>query len=407
MQFSYTARTATGVIVDGVLEAPDRFVVARTIRAQNQVPLTVVPIIQKKKNTITLFDSVVSRVSLREKIVFINNLSGMLTAGLTLYRALEVERNQTQNVFFKKMLTGVLASINQGQSLSEALGQYPATFSSLFVAMIRASEESGNLSKTLKEIGVTLEKSSTLSSKVRGALLYPAIIFCTIIIVAILMLIFVVPTLTHVFGDLGAKLPATTRFVVGLSDFMVQNTLIVLISIVCLAIAGYIFMRTEKTRRLRDMIALRLPIVKTIIIEVHVARTARTLSSLLLSGIEMTHALSVTRDVLQNTYYKDVLAKAQAGVERGESLSSIFKSEPRLYPIMVGEMVAVGEETGAISQMCEEIAHFYEEDIDQKTKNLSTIIEPVVMLFIGVAVGFFAISMISPMYNLLSVVSSK
>ena len=407
MQFSYTARTASGATVDGVLEAPDRFAVARILRGQNQTPIVVTQVVEKNKKTIPFFDLVISRVSLREKIVFINNLAGMLTAGLTLYRALEVERNQTQNAAFKKMLTGVLASINQGQPLSEALAQYPATFSSLFTAMIHASEESGNLSKTLKEIGVTLEKSSSLSSKVRGALLYPAIIFCTIIVVAILMLIFVVPTLTRVFADLGAKLPLPTRLIVTLSDFMVHNALWVFVGLGLIGVGGYIFARIEKTRRLRDMFVLYTPIVRTIITEVHVAQTARTLSSLLVSGIEMTHALEVTKDVLQNTYYKDVLIKACAAVERGETLSSVFKNEVRLYPIMVGEMIAVGEETGAIAQMFLEIAEFYEEDLDQKTKNLSTIIEPVVMLVIGVAVGFFAIAMISPMYNLLSVVSSK
>ncbi len=406
MQFSYKARKNTGEVVEGVVEALDRFAVARDLRAQNQTPISVTEISEKKKNTIKLFDEVFSHVTLREKIVFINNISGMLSAGLTLYRALEVESNQIKNPTFKKMIVGIMSSVNQGGSFADSLAKYSGTFSALFVSMVRAGEESGTLTKTLKEIGVNLEKTYNLNSKVKGALIYPAVIVFAIFVVAVLMLMFVVPTLTKIFADIGAPLPTTTRFIIGVSDIVANHPIIFLGSILLFSLAVFVFIKSEKTRSLNDRIVISLPIVGDIAKQVNVARTARTLSSLLLSGIEMTRALEVTKDVLQNVHYKAVLERAGIAVQKGETLSSIFKSEQNLYPIMVSEMVTVGEETGALSDMLVEVAKFYEEEVESTTKNLSTIIEPVIMIVIGVAVGFFAVSMISPMYNLLSVVSS-
>ena len=406
MQFTYKAKDSHGQTIQGTVEAVDRFTAAKDLRAQNYLPLSVVQIGEKRKKPRSSFlEEFFSGIKLHEKIVFVNNLSGMLSAGLTLYRSLEVELRQTKNPALKTTVSGLLVAINQGESLSEAMAKYPAVFSELFVSMVHAGEESGNLPWALKEVGSNLEKSYDLSRKVKGALTYPAIILVAIIIVGILMLIFVVPTLTKIFLEMGTALPPTTRFIIFVSNGFSDHMFIWLGSILIFVGLVIAVVRSQRLKYMNDLIVLKLPIVGEIVKEVNTARTARTLSSLLASGVDVTRALNITKDVVQNTHYKAVLTQAAASVQKGELLAGVFKQNEKLYPVMIGEMVSVGEETGKLSQMLAEAAVFYEDEVDVKTKSLSTIIEPVVMILVGVAVGFFAISMISPMYGLLGNIS--
>ena len=403
MEFSYTAKDSKGVMNEGVMDAEDRFAVARNLRAQNYIPVSVTEIHGKRKNKIEahFLDEFFSGVSLHEKIVFANNLSGMLTAGLTLYRSLEVELKQTKNPALKTILSGLLASINQGESLSQGMAKYPAVFSDLFISMVHAGEESGKLPWSLKEIASNLEKSYELNRKIKGALTYPAIIVCAIFLVGIIMLIFVIPTLTKIFSDMGTTLPATTQAVIFVSNLLSVHPLVSILVLVLLIAGGISFVRSKKLKPFNDALVLKLPIVGIIVQEVNVARTARTLSSLLASGVDVTKSLHITRDVLQNIHYKRVLDHAAEVVQKGELLASVFRQNEKLFPVMISEMMAVGEETGKLSQMLAEGATFFEEEVDAKTKSLATVIEPVVMVIVGAAVGFFAISMISPMYSLM------
>ncbi len=402
MRFSYKARDAKGNMVEGILEASDKFFVAKELRARNQFPVSVEPYEKKRKIINASFlDQFFSGITLHEKIVFVNNLSGMLTAGLALYRALEVESRQIKNDALKTVVNGLMMSVNQGEALSEGMSKYPAVFSPLFTAIIKAGEESGNLPWALKEVGTNLEKSYELSRKIKGALTYPAIIICAIFAVGILMLMFVVPTLTKIFADLNAKLPMSTQFIISVSNGVSNHPIIFLGIIVLMVFGIYSFVYSKRLKRFNDTWILKVPVIGQIVIEVNTARTARTLSSLLKSGVDIAKAISITRDVVQNENYKEVLVNAEKAVQKGESLASVFKTETKLYPIMISEMMAVGEETGALSDMLANAATFYEDEVDAKTKSLSTIIEPVVMIMVGIAVGFFAISMISPMYSLL------
>ncbi len=405
MEFSYTSIDKDGTKIEGRLEASDRFGVAKELRSRNQTPVSVQEVAAKGGFSVR-FEKLFARVSLHEKIIFTHNLSGMLSAGLPLYRALQVQRKQTRNPALADILDGLLAAINSGGTLSGALAKYPNTFPMLFVSMVRAGEESGNLAASLKQISDNLEKSFALNRKVKGALMYPMIIISAIIAIGVLMLIFVVPTLTSIFKQFGTTLPRSTQIVISISNFVSGHPIGFPLGLALLVLLIVIFVKSKFMKRTNDKIALILPGVGTIVKEVNAARTTRTLSSLLASGVEMTRAISITRDVLQNSYYKDVMDMANSAVQRGEVLSSIFKAHESLYPVMVGEMVAVGEETGKLADMLGEVATYYEDEVDAQTKNLSTIIEPVLMVFIGVAVGFFAISMISPMYGLVNTLSS-
>jgi type IV pilus assembly protein PilC len=401
VKFNYTAQNAAKDIVSGSIAGADKFAVARALRADGLLPLSVREEAVHADVKVAI-ENFFSRVSLRDKILFTHNLAGMLTAGLTLYRALEVEKKQNKNPALEKIFDGLLATINQGGTLSDGLAKYPKVFSPLFVSMVRAGEESGNLVATLNEVGTTLQKSYDLSRKIKGAMMYPAIIVIAICIIGVLMLIFVVPTLTRIFKDLGTALPPTTQFVVSLSDFASGHPFIFLGSISAVVAALAFIIKSKRMKPINDKVMLKIPVVGMIIKEVNTARTARTLSSLLLAGVEMTRALEITKEVMQNIYYRKVIEEAQQAIQKGGTLSAIFKENENLYPIMVSEMIAVGEETGALTKMLSDVAVFYEEEVDAKTKDLSTIVEPVLMMFIGAGVGFFAISMISPMYSLLN-----
>ena len=255
--------------------------------------------------------------------------------------------------------------------------------------------------QALGEIGTNLEKSYALNRKVKSALMYPSIIILAILVIGILMFVFVVPTLIATFKDIGAELPTSTKIVVAISDLISNHLLLLVLGLFALGGLGYMAFKLPRTKRIIEFLTVRAPVLGELIKEINAARTARTLSSLIASGVPISRALGITKEVLQNSYYKQVLDEALAAVERGEPISSTFKAHLALYPVMVGEMMEVGEETGKMTSMLADIATFYEGEVDAKTKDLSTIIEPVLMIFIGAGVGFFAVSMLSPMYSIM------
>ncbi|HEY4525928.1 MAG TPA: type II secretion system F family protein, partial [Candidatus Paceibacterota bacterium] len=273
--------------------------------------------------------------------------------------------------------------------------------SKLFTSMVRAGEESGNLSGALTDIGENLEKAHSLTKKIHGALIYPVVILGAMVVIGVLMFAFVVPTLAGTFEELGVALPASTQFIVSLGNFFSNHLLLSFIIIIAAALGIFALFRAKFTARFMDFAVLRIPVVGTLAQELNTARTARTMSSLLSSGVSIIRAVEITEDVVQNIYYKKVLGEVRVAVEKGAPFSKIFVDNPKLYPVMMSEMVEVGEETGKLSDMLSEVALFYEAEIESKTKNLSTIIEPVLMILIGSGVGFFAISMISPLYSVL------
>lgn len=339
-------------------------------------------------------------VSAKDKITFARNLGLMLEAGLPMIRALSVLKKQSKSKKFQYVLDGIMKGINSGDPLSKTLMLYPKEFSTIFISMIKAGEESGNIALSLQEIANQMEKNYEMSKKVRGAMLYPGIILTVMIIIGILMMIFLVPTLTATFTELEVELPFTTQMVIFISEAL-KNHIILFLAVIAILIGGFVyFIKTAIGKRSLDYFFIHFPLVSNITKEINSARTTRTLSSLLSAGVDIVSALEVTRDVVGNTYYKAILADAAGDVQKGGLLSLIFEREEKLYPSFVAEMTSVGEETGKISDMMANIAHYYESEVDQKTKNLSTIIEPLLMVLIGIGVGFFAVSMLAPTYSL-------
>lgn len=398
-KFSYKARKDDGTLVEDVKDSTDRFALAREMRTEGLTLISAQAVEEKKESKWSPL-VLTNQVKLKDKILFANSLSSMISAGLSLARALSVIERQTENKKFQEVLHSVLEKIKNGDSFSNSLAAFPNVFPPVFVAMVGAGEESGNLPGALQVVGDQMQKSYDLRRKVRGAMLYPAIIIIVIILIAILMMIFLVPNITSLFKELNAELPLSTRIVIFASDFLVENTLVFLIGLLVFVYGAFRLVRTEKGKRIIAKIMLRLPVISKIVKQINSAVTMRTLSSLLASGVAMVESVNITKRVVQNPFYQDALAKAAVDVEKGKVLSVFFKENEKIYPILVTELAEVGEETGNLTGMLLKGATLYEEEVNQATKNLSTIIEPVLMVFIGVAVGFFAISMIGPIYSL-------
>ncbi len=291
-------------------------------------------------------------------------------------------------------------SIKSGDTLSGAMAKFPSVFSKLFISMVRAGEESGDLVGALGVVSSQMEKTNDLKKKIKGAMIYPGVIITAMTGIGIFMLVFIVPTLTKTFVELNVELPKSTQFIIDVSDAFRENTFFLislLILFFVLLIAGF---KTSRGKRIMDWVFLHMPLVSGLVKETNSARTARTLSSLIKSGVPYISAVDITQEVIQNSYYKAVLKKAGKNVELGLPVAKIFEENQKLYPVFVSEMIAVGEETGELGQMLMKVASYYENEVEAKTKNMSTIVEPFLMIVVGAAVGFFALSMISPMYSL-------
>ena len=387
--------------MDGVLFSKDRLTLARELRSRGNVPLSIREKGENWSDKMSILTNIFSRVSVNEQIILTKNLSGMLLAGLSLSRALSVLDKQTKNPKLQKVLTSLSNDINAGETLSSGFLKFPSIFSKLFVSMTRAGEESGNLAGALSDVGMNLEKSHALTKKIRGALIYPGVILSAMIVIGVLMFAFVVPTLAGTFKELGVVLPTSTRLLIFFGNFFSNNLIMTFVIIIGAGIGLFLLFRAKFMAKYIDYIIVRIPIIGNLAKELNTARTARTISSLLLAGVSITRAVEITEDIVQNIYYKQVLSDAKIAVEKGAPFSKAFETSNNLYPIMMSEMIQVGEETGKLSDMLLQIALFYEEEIENKTKNLSTIIEPFLMIIIGAGVGFFAISMISPLYSIL------
>lgn len=404
--FIYKARKASGEIYKGEKDANDRYELYKMLKESGEEAIDVSEKSGKGLSitNISLSLPFLHSVKMQDKINFARNLGSMITAGLSMSRALNVMERQAKNGELKNILISLQKNISEGKTLSQSMMQYKNVFSQLFISMVSAGEQSGSLAESLRIVGLQMDKSYSLQRRVRGAMMYPSIIFFAMALVAVLLLTFIVPTLMKTFTELKVELPASTKFVLFVSTTLRDHGLLSLLGLLIL-IAAYIFIsKTEKGRSAIDYAILKIPIIGGIIKEVNSARTARTLSSLLSSGVDVVESVRITTDVIQNVQYKAILAKAAKAIEKGDPISKIFTENEKFYPLFLGEMMNVGEETGKIGEMLLGVATYYEDDVDQKTKDMSTIIEPFLMVIIGIAVGFFAIAMISPMYSLVNVI---
>jgi len=396
MKFSYQSIAQDSEHKKGLRDADDKFALARMLKAEGEMLIMAEEV---KSSSISLKIPFLTGVKIHEKIIFTRNLASMLEAGLPVSRALSVIERQLKNKTLKDIVIALNENIRIGKTLSEGMKLYPDVFPPLCVSMVASGEETGQLSEALSTVSSQMEKTYLLKKKIQGALLYPCIILIAMLCIGIFMLVYIVPTLTNTFKSLGTDLPASTQFIISASDLFQTHMVLIFLSFLIIGFLVFIFSKTSSGKRFVDFVLLHIPVISPLVKETNSARTTRTLSSLLSAGVSVVEAINITKDVIQNSYYKEVLEQAKHNIETGSPIAEVFAQAEHLYPVFVGEMIAVGEETGDLGSTLLKVAIFYETEVEQKTKDMSTIVEPVLMLIVGVAVGFFAISMISPIYS--------
>ncbi len=400
-KFKYKAKKMSGEEIEGTREAQDKFELGRILRGEEYILVDFNEERMARRLNIP-FLNLFSRVSLSEKVIFTRNLAVMVGAGLPLYRALEVLIRQTSSQKLKKTLSDILAGLSKGRTLSDCMSDHSSVFSRLYVSMMKAGEKSGKLEESLKIMADQLNKDATLLRKIKGALIYPAIIIIAMIGIGIVMLIYVVPTLISTFAEIQMDLPASTKFIIWFSQFLSAHSFFLLGVLAGLIVSIAFLLRLRFFKKTMSTVVLYLPLFSGLVKKINSARTARTLSSLIASGVSIVEALDITANVLQNFHFKNILEEAKKEIQKGATISSVFQKAEKVFPPLMGEMMAVGEETGELPGMLLSLAVFYEEEVSEATKDMSTVVEPVLMLLIGAVVGFFAYAMMKPMYSMVS-----
>src|SRR3972149_9294241 len=398
-RFNYSAKDKDGKLVKGVVDASDKQAVVALVTKDGSTPLVITEdkdIMLKVKNT-TL--SVFSHLSLKDKLMFCEELSTLINSGVPLTQSLSIIKDQSKGTMRK--ITEVLVSeIEGGQSLAGALEKQDKYFSPVFINMIRAGEASGTLDKTLGDLAVQVQKDYELVSKIRGAMTYPIVIIVAMVGAVIFMMVKVVPALTGFFDEMGAKLPLPTRILIATSDIIVNYGIYI-----ALGIGGfifgihYVFKKVKPLRHGLHKTIINTPVIGGISLKFNIARFSRTLGSLLGSGVSVLEAMDIVSRSTKNMIFNEEIREVAEKVKNGSPMAEPLK-QSKIFPIMVSQMVGVGEETGNMDKMLTKVSEHYERQIDNLTKNISSIIEPIIMLVVGVGIGFVIVSIIMPIYKM-------
>ena len=401
--YNYIAKNRQGEPKSGTLEAEDEHQLAAMLREEGYI-LIKSDLAEKKKFKLQFSVPFLIRVSLVNKIMFTRNLRVMVTAGVSLPRALGILSDQTKSKRFQKIIIDVKQEIIKGEAFSNALSKHPSVFPEVFVNMVKVGEESGTLEKVLDVLTNQMEKEYEIRSKLKGAMIYPIVIICAMVGIGILMLILVVPKLSKLFDELKIPLPLTTRVVIALGNFLSNFWYLIPLIVVLIIFLFRFILQTKTGKLVFDTILLKTPMVSPLIKKTNAANTVRTLSSLISAGVPIVRSLEIVSGALGNIYYKRAMMEAANQVRKGSKLGEVLKKYENIYPTLVIQMIAVGEETGETSAILHKLADFFEDEVANATKNMSSVVEPILMLIIGAAVGFFAISMIQPMYSMLGAI---
>lgn len=398
MDYQYVARTKTGVIEKNIMQAMNERAVVDALRAQGMMPTSIKEV--RKAFNFRRFIDALRPIKLLDRITFIKNLGVMIKAGLPVTRSLKILAGQTPNPKFAKIVNEVANQVESGTSLAEAMIKFPNVFSAIFVSMVRAGEISGNLEQNLDYLADQMQRDYELISKARGAMTYPVMVLIALSIVGFLMFTFVLPKLTSTFTDLNVELPFMTRVVIFIVDIFSKFGLFILLGVILLGVGFMYWRKTMQGKIILHKIVLYLPVISPIVVKINLARFVRVFASLIKSGMPIVEALEVSSHVVGNIYYQRVIAEAASKVKMGSPMTAAFKKEPKLFSNLVIQMMEVGEESGTTDTILSEVANFYEEELDQTMKNLSSVMEPLIMMVIGVVVGFLAVALISPIYNI-------
>lgn len=402
-EFTYKARDASGRAKTGEISAATEAAAAEML-AEHQLILTKLTVKKERGFDVSELLNKLSRVGMKDRVIFTRQLGTMIKSGLPIVQALNILSEQTQNKKFKGVIEQISGGIEGGGSFSSMLAKYPKIFDRVYINMTKAGEASGRLDQTLERLAIQQEKAYGIVKKVRGALLYPAFVLVALVAATILMLIVVIPPLKAIFEGAGADLPLATRALIVLSDAMRGFWYLFILGAAGLVVAGRQYLKTEGGKGVLDRLKLKLPIFGPLFKKIYIARFTRTLASLVSGGVPILQALEIVGESIGNGVYEKALQKAAKDVEGGAQLSQPIRSNPN-FPPLVSQMISVGEQTGKMDEVLSKLAEFYEEEVDNLVKNLTTLMEPLLMVVMGTAVGGLLIAILMPIYNLGSVIN--
>lgn len=398
MRFKYSAYDAAGKEITGVLQADSEERAEQTLW---QADMTVLSL-KKEREPITLGElaPTLFGVKRRDLIIFSRDLATLLRSGIALRLALRMLQSQTRKAVFRKVQSQIIEDIEVGSSLSQACARFPNVFPPLYQRLLQIGEEIGNLELVLQQLTIYMEKEEAVVSKVQRSLAYPLFVL-TIALASIFILINVVlPAITRLLREFGGQLPLATRILIAVTGWLQDYFRVVIIGVFVLAVLFFWYMRTPSGRRRRDLFLLRVPVVGSVILKGNVSRMARTMFVLLKAGVSLTETLNLIIQTSQNTALKESLTEVRADVHQGHLLSKAMSTRP-LFPAMLTQMIAVGEETGKLESNLESLASLYEEEMDREVSRLVAMVEPAMIIMVGGLVGFIAVSLISPIYTLI------
>lgn len=396
--FNYRAKDREGNNLSGTVVAPTEMVAYGILKDKNFI---IISLKESRKVTFKFSFAAFKKVKPKEVVIFGRQLSVMISAGVPIVKALKVLARQTANDTFRTIISDVAGEIDGGAKLSMALSRYPRVFGSFFVHMIRSAETTGKLDEILNYLADQMEKDYDLRAKVKGAMIYPAFIMGGIILVGAAMMIFVIPQLMSVLTQGGAKLPFTTQLLISASNFLRGYWWLIIFVVGLMFLGLRFYIRTKAGRRTIDLLKLKIPVFGQIFQKTCLARFAQSLSTLIVSGVPLTRSLEIVADVIGNAIYKELILETIKEVESGNSITTVFVKSKHV-PLMLSQMISVGEQSGRLDQVLDKLANFYARELENMLKNLVNLIEPIIMVLLGVAVGFLVSAIILPIYNLSS-----
>ncbi len=400
MRFKYSAKTRDGLETKrGEIDAPDQPSALKGLQTDGLIVYSLVPI-TKETNPLTILQNIWG-VTLGDKVHLTETLGNMLTAGLALTKSLEILIAQAHKKKLNDILQAILNEVESGSQLSAALEKQGDTFSESYCSLIRAGEASGKLSEVLNRLAASMEKQRQFKSKVMGAMIYPGVVTFAMIGVFVMLMVFVVPQMTETYKVYEVQLPWSTQFMIALSDFMVNFWYIGLGIIVAMLFGLKYYYGTPGGKYLIDALLLKVPLISGIISQATVVEFSRTMALLADAGVPIIDGLRIVKNTIGNSLYRDSIDRFIDDVRHGYPLSQSITKE-KIYPAFVSQMVVVGEETGTVGTRLDKIADYYEGEVDKVVKNLSVLIEPLIMIVLAVMVGFLIISVILPIYQLTS-----
>lgn len=400
-KFRWKGKDSNGVEVSGVMVADSKEVVTLQLRRQKITPIKVSVSLKDLEIKIP---GLGERITERDVVVFTRTFATMVDAGLPLVQCLEILAEQTENPRFSKAIQDIGQSVESGSTYADALRKHPKIFDDLYCNMVEAGETGGILDTILNRLAGYMEKSISLKRQVRSALVYPSVIVAVALGVVVFLMYAVVPTFEEIFTSLGATLPLPTQVTIAMSKF-VQNNIVLIIALIIGGVIGFRYLRkTDKGLKMTDAMLLKMPIFGLLLRKVAVAKFTRTLSTLIASGVPILEGLEITAKTSGNKIIEDAILKTRVSISEGKTISEPLAAT-EVFPPMVTQMIAVGETTGALDSMLEKIADFYDEEVDITVQNLTQLLEPAMMVFLGVSVGFIVISMYMPMFSLVGELS--